>query len=135
MSSIEMVTVSDTLKAQGSNFIQFVEMFVSSTPMKLDKSDASLLTTYTEVPCDDLEAGVNDISVCIKVREITPGLEDSGSNSSSEGSSNMLFNSFIQIHSGMSDFYKSSRPHIKTGTFSGTNPHLKVQSKHYPKII
>nr|XP_022310289.1 solute carrier family 28 member 3-like isoform X2 [Crassostrea virginica] len=92
--------------------------FVSSTPMKPDKSNASLLTTYTEVPCDDLEAGVDDISVCIKVREITPGLEDSGSNSSSEGSSNMLFNSFIQIHSGMSDFYKSNRPHIKTGLYS-----------------
>ncbi|XP_078320267.1 uncharacterized protein LOC144621309 [Crassostrea virginica] len=87
--------------------------FVSSTLMKPDKSNASLLTTYTEVPCDDLEAGIDDISVCIKVREITPGLEDSGSNSSSEGSSNMLFNSFIQIHSGMSDFYKSNRPHIK----------------------
>lgn len=41
--------------------------FVSSTPMKYEKSDASLLTTctYTEVPCADFDPEAGGISLCI----------------------------------------------------------------------
>ena len=68
------------------------------------------------------------------VREITPALEDSGSNSFPEGSSNMLFNSFIQIHSGMSDFYKSNRPHIKTVSINHL-PLTHQNGKYQPPTI
>lgn len=46
------------------------------------------------------------------------GPEDSSSELSSDGSSNRLFSSFIQIHSDVSNFYKSNHSHIKTVSLS-----------------
>lgn len=94
--------------------------FVSSTPMKYEKSDASLLTncTYTEVPSADFDPEGEGIMLCIdKNVSEKKGPEDSGSELSSDGSSNKLFNSFIQIHSDVSNFYKSNHSHIKTGVY------------------
>ncbi|XP_052683287.1 solute carrier family 28 member 3-like [Crassostrea angulata] len=94
--------------------------FVSSTPMKYEKSDASLLTTctYTEVPCADFDPEAEGISLCIdKNVSEKKGPEDSSSELSSDGSSNRLFSSFIQIHSDVSNFYKSNHSHIKTGVY------------------
>nr|XP_011439738.2 solute carrier family 28 member 3 [Crassostrea gigas]XP_034308981.1 solute carrier family 28 member 3 [Crassostrea gigas] len=94
--------------------------FVSSTPMKYEKSDASLLTTctYTEVPCADFDPEAGGISLCIdKGVSEKKGPEDSSSELSSDGSSNRLFSSFIQIHSDVSNFYKSNHSHIKTGVY------------------
>ncbi|XP_011439738.3 uncharacterized transporter HI_0519 [Magallana gigas] len=94
--------------------------FVSSTPMKYEKSDASLLTTctYTEVPCADFDPEAGGISLCIdKNVSEKKGPEDSSSELSSDGSSNRLFSSFIQIHSDVSNFYKSNHSHIKTGVY------------------
>lgn len=94
--------------------------FVSSTPMKYEKSDASLLTncTYTEVPSADFDPEGEGIMLCIdKNVSEKKGLEDSSSELSSDGSSNKLFNSFIQIHSDVSNFYKSNHSHIKTGVY------------------
>uniref|UniRef100_K1P526 Sodium/nucleoside cotransporter n=1 Tax=Magallana gigas TaxID=29159 RepID=K1P526_MAGGI len=70
--------------------------------MKYEKSDASLLTTctYTEVPCADFDPEAEGISLCIdKNVSEKKGPEDSSSELSSDGSSNRLFSSFIQIHS------------------------------------
>ncbi|XP_062600358.1 solute carrier family 28 member 3-like isoform X1 [Saccostrea cucullata] len=90
--------------------------FISSTPMKYEKSDASLLTTYTEVPTDDIVP--EGISLCIeKEKGDINGTADSSSILSSEDSSNMLFNSFVKIHSGASNFYKSNHSHIKMGVY------------------
>lgn len=94
--------------------------FVSSTPMKYEKSDASLLTncTYTEVPSVDFDPEAEGIMLCIdKNVSEKKGPEDSSSELSSDGSSNKLFNSFIQIHSDVSNFYKSNHSHIKTGVY------------------
>ncbi|XP_048753840.1 solute carrier family 28 member 3-like isoform X2 [Ostrea edulis] len=93
---------------------------VSSTPMKYEKSDCSLLTNYTEVPTEDSIAGPDEIAVCIEKIPVKRGLnetEDSDSTLSSDASSNMLFNSFVQIHVGVSNFYKSNHSHIKTGMY------------------
>lgn len=47
--------------------LEMSKPFVSSTPMKYEKSDASLLTTctYTEVPCADFDPEAGGISLCI----------------------------------------------------------------------
>lgn len=47
--------------------LEMSKPFVSSTPMKYEKSDASLLTTctYTEVPCADFDPEAEGISLCI----------------------------------------------------------------------